>query len=143
RRPHTIGHLKLTVILYGDSHPKGLEISKIVKHDKKKADCLIIIGTSLRIPGVKALIKDFAGAVHGRKDVIITIDPTNYSSFRYKSDKIQDFTTILQECNPQNILNVCEKDNVVTIYHLGEKDNVVTINHLEGTGCKDDPYVID
>ncbi|CAG8617057.1 17414_t:CDS:2 [Cetraspora pellucida] len=68
RRPHTIGHLKPTVILYDDSHPKGLEIGKIAKHDEKKADCLIIMGTSLRIPGVKALIKDFASAVHNHKE---------------------------------------------------------------------------
>ncbi|CAG8499339.1 35887_t:CDS:1, partial [Racocetra persica] len=43
-----------------DSYPKGLEISEIAKLDKKKADCLIIIGISLKIPGVKVLIKDFA-----------------------------------------------------------------------------------
>ncbi|CAG8840942.1 12729_t:CDS:1, partial [Racocetra persica] len=60
RRPHTIGHLKLTVILYGDSHPKGLEIRQIAEHDQYKVDCLVIMGTSLRIPGVKALIKEFA-----------------------------------------------------------------------------------
>ncbi|CAG8543135.1 2684_t:CDS:2, partial [Dentiscutata heterogama] len=56
--------LKLTVILYGDSHPKGLEIGQISAHDQDKANCLVIMGTSLRIPGVKALIKDFAKAVH-------------------------------------------------------------------------------
>ncbi|CAG8856190.1 5668_t:CDS:2, partial [Gigaspora margarita] len=65
RRPHFIGQLKPTVILYGDTHPKGLEISQIAKCDQDKADCLIIMGTSLRIPGVKDLIKGFARAVHG------------------------------------------------------------------------------
>ncbi|RIB18250.1 DHS-like NAD/FAD-binding domain-containing protein [Gigaspora rosea] len=56
-RPHFIGQLKPTVILYGDTHPKGLEISQIAIRDQNKADCLIIMGTSLRIPGVKILLR--------------------------------------------------------------------------------------
>ncbi|CAG8654247.1 1335_t:CDS:2, partial [Cetraspora pellucida] len=74
KRPHTIGQLKPTVILYGDSHPKGQEICQIATHDQNKADCLIIIGTSLRIPGVKALIKDFARAVHDRNGYVILVN---------------------------------------------------------------------
>ncbi|CAG8790625.1 14081_t:CDS:2, partial [Racocetra fulgida] len=65
QRSHLIGQLKPPIILYGDSHPKGLEIGPFAEQDQDKADCLIIIGTSLRILGVKALIKDFASAVHG------------------------------------------------------------------------------
>ncbi|CAG8798234.1 2083_t:CDS:2, partial [Racocetra fulgida] len=53
--------------LYDNSHPKGLEIGQIATHYQDKADCLVIMGTSLRIPGVKAIIKDFARAVHDRK----------------------------------------------------------------------------
>ncbi|CAG8560874.1 34468_t:CDS:2, partial [Racocetra persica] len=33
KRPHTIGQLYLTIILYGDSHPKGLEINQIAAQD--------------------------------------------------------------------------------------------------------------
>ncbi|CAG8663408.1 12014_t:CDS:2 [Cetraspora pellucida] len=77
RRPHTIGQLKPTVILYGDSHPKGLEICQIAEQDKDKADCLVIMGTSLRIPGVKALIKDFARAVHDREGYVILVNATD------------------------------------------------------------------
>ncbi|CAG8763226.1 18578_t:CDS:1, partial [Gigaspora margarita] len=77
RHPHTIGQLKPTVILYGDSHPKGLEIGQIAMYNQNKADCLIIIGTSLRILGVKALIKDFARAVHSRKGCVILVNATD------------------------------------------------------------------
>ncbi|KAF0506646.1 DHS-like NAD/FAD-binding domain-containing protein [Gigaspora margarita] len=77
RRPHTIGQLKPTVILYGDSHPKGLEICQIAAQDQDKADCLVIMGTSLRIPGVKALIKDFARAVHDREGYVILVNATD------------------------------------------------------------------
>ncbi|CAG8752713.1 10963_t:CDS:2, partial [Cetraspora pellucida] len=77
KRPHTIGQLKPTVILYGDSHPKGQEISQIATHDQNKADCLIIVGTSLSIPGVKALIKYFARAVHDRNGYVILVNATD------------------------------------------------------------------
>ncbi|RIB17267.1 DHS-like NAD/FAD-binding domain-containing protein [Gigaspora rosea] len=56
---------------------KGLEIGKIAKHDKKKADCLIIMETSLRIPDVKAFIKDFASAVHNHKGFVILVNATD------------------------------------------------------------------
>ncbi|CAG8762818.1 6195_t:CDS:2, partial [Racocetra fulgida] len=38
-------------------------------------------------------------------DVVITIDPIYDSTFRYQSDKIQEFTTILRKFNPQTFLN--------------------------------------
>ncbi|CAG8668227.1 2020_t:CDS:2, partial [Racocetra fulgida] len=50
---------------------QGLEINQIAVQDQHKADCLIIIGTSLRIPGVKTLIKDFARAVHDQWNSLI------------------------------------------------------------------------
>ncbi|CAG8775843.1 3096_t:CDS:2, partial [Gigaspora margarita] len=53
KAPHTIGQLKPTVILYGDSHPKGLEI------------------------GVKALIKNFARAIYGRGGFVILVNATD------------------------------------------------------------------
>ncbi|CAG8825134.1 16856_t:CDS:1 [Gigaspora margarita] len=49
-------------------------------------------------------------------DVIITIDPIDDISFKYQSDNIQEFTTILRKFNPQNILNICEKHRIATIY---------------------------
>ncbi|CAG8736180.1 12829_t:CDS:1, partial [Racocetra persica] len=64
-------------------------------------------------------------------DVTITIDPINDLSFRYQTDKIQEFTTILQRYNSQNIfLNVCEKDGVVTIYNK-ESLNFYRKQHLD------------
>ncbi|CAG8750523.1 42604_t:CDS:2 [Gigaspora margarita] len=65
------------VILYGDKHPKELEIGKIAAYDQDKADCLIIMETSLRIPGVKCLIKKFAEAVHDRNGYVIIVNATN------------------------------------------------------------------
>ncbi|CAG8534627.1 6412_t:CDS:10, partial [Racocetra persica] len=68
------------IILYGDIHPKGLEISEIAKCDQDKADCLLIIETFLRIPEVKDLIKGFARAVHGRDGCIILVNTTDVAN---------------------------------------------------------------
>ncbi|CAG8699974.1 23443_t:CDS:2, partial [Racocetra persica] len=42
--PNTIGQLNPTIVLYGDSYPKGLKINQITVQNQHKADCLIIIG---------------------------------------------------------------------------------------------------
>ncbi|CAG8830163.1 34694_t:CDS:1, partial [Racocetra persica] len=49
-------------------------------------------------------------------DVIITIDPIYDLIFRYHSDNIQEFTTILQKFNPQTFLNICKNHKNATIY---------------------------
>ncbi|CAG8533724.1 561_t:CDS:10 [Gigaspora margarita] len=80
RQLHFIGQLKPTVILYSDTHPKGLEISQIAKCDQNKADCLLIMGTFLRISGLKDLIKGFARAVHGRDGCVILVNATDVAN---------------------------------------------------------------
>ncbi|CAG8435677.1 5820_t:CDS:2 [Scutellospora calospora] len=50
---------------------------EIATYDQDKADCLIIMGTSLRIHGVKCLIKKFAEAVHDRNGYVIMVNATN------------------------------------------------------------------
>ncbi|RIB00966.1 hypothetical protein C2G38_2150667 [Gigaspora rosea] len=62
------------------------------------------------------LIKNLSHIEELLGNVIITIDPIDDISFRYQSDNIQEFTTILRKFNPQNILNSCEKHRIATIY---------------------------
>ncbi|CAG8844945.1 399_t:CDS:2, partial [Gigaspora margarita] len=73
------------VILYADTHPKGLEISQIAKHDQNKADCLIIMETSLGIPEVKNLIKGFARAIHSRNGCVILVNATDVANKGWNS----------------------------------------------------------
>ncbi|KAH8086847.1 DHS-like NAD/FAD-binding domain-containing protein [Filobasidium floriforme] len=54
------GMLLPSLVLYDQPHPQGEEI--ITSQDKdlaKKPDCLIIMGTSLKVVGIKRLVKDF------------------------------------------------------------------------------------
>lgn len=52
-------------MLYDEPHPLGDDIGLIHSTDiTRKPDMLIIMGTSLKVHGLKKLVKDFAKAVH-------------------------------------------------------------------------------
>ncbi|CAG8610602.1 2374_t:CDS:10 [Ambispora leptoticha] len=85
KRKHTIGRLKPNILLYGDSHPQGEQIGEIAARDEEKSDCLIIMGTSLRIPGVKRLIKQFAKGVHTRNGKVILVNATDVARKEWQS----------------------------------------------------------
>ena len=64
-RPLAIGTLRPNIVLYDEAHPLGEEIGVISTRDVgRKPDMLIIMGTSLKVHGIKKLVKDFAVAVH-------------------------------------------------------------------------------
>ncbi|CAG8771825.1 25379_t:CDS:1, partial [Racocetra persica] len=90
------------------------------------------------------LVKDYEHVSHIEllTDVTITIDPINDLLFRYQSDKIQEFRTILRRYNPQNILKVCEKDSVVTIYNK-KSLNFYCKQHLDVKNIKVQKRMID
>ncbi|KAH7105699.1 DHS-like NAD/FAD-binding domain-containing protein [Auriculariales sp. MPI-PUGE-AT-0066] len=61
-----IGTLRPAIVLYDEPHPYGDEIGTMCTSDlARKPDVLIIMGTSLKVHGIKKLVKDFAKAVHG------------------------------------------------------------------------------
>lgn len=71
-RSKGVGKLRPRVVLYNEVHPEGDLIGEISTHDiKKKPDCLIVVGTSLQIPGVKQLCKQFIQTIRSRKGIVI------------------------------------------------------------------------
>ncbi|EIW67352.1 hypothetical protein TREMEDRAFT_40493 [Tremella mesenterica DSM 1558] len=71
-RQRRIGHLRPSVVLYGEEHPEGEAIGAVVERDLRgtgsvkngqregKVDFLLVTGTSLTIPGVKRIVKEMA-----------------------------------------------------------------------------------
>lgn len=60
-----VGSLRPGIVLYDESHPLGDDIGSIHTTDLgKKPDMLIIMGTSLKVHGLKKLVKDFARSIH-------------------------------------------------------------------------------
>ncbi|KAF8140627.1 DHS-like NAD/FAD-binding domain-containing protein [Boletus edulis] len=67
-RPLKVGSLRPAIVLYDEVHPLGDDIGLIQTQDiARKPDMLIIMGTSLKVHGLKKLVKDFAKAVHAWK----------------------------------------------------------------------------
>ncbi|KAI9819340.1 MAG: hypothetical protein M1832_004045 [Thelocarpon impressellum] len=67
QRGTTVGLLRPNIVLYGEEHPAAHVLSPMTTHDIGLApDTLLILGTSLRVHGLKVLVKEFAKAVHAR-----------------------------------------------------------------------------
>jgi len=67
KRGTAVGGLRPNVVLYGEEHPSADLLSPITTHDLKLGpDVLVILGTSLRVHGLKVLVREFAKAVHAR-----------------------------------------------------------------------------
>ena len=68
KRGSPIGTLRPNVVLYGEEHPSADLLSSIATHDMSlKPEVLLILGTSLKVHGLKALVKEFAKSVHASK----------------------------------------------------------------------------
>ncbi len=64
-RATRVGSLRPAIVLYDENHPLGDEIGAIQTADlARKPDMLIIMGTSLKVHGLKKLVKDFARTTH-------------------------------------------------------------------------------
>ncbi|KAJ7925995.1 DHS-like NAD/FAD-binding domain-containing protein [Mycena leptocephala] len=60
-----VGSLRPAIVLYDEPHPLGDDIATIQSADlARKPDMLIIMGTSLKVHGLKKLVKEFAKTVH-------------------------------------------------------------------------------
>ncbi|KAH9950894.1 DHS-like NAD/FAD-binding domain-containing protein [Amylocystis lapponica] len=59
-----VGTLRPAIVLYDEPHPLGDDIGSMQSADiARKPDMLIIMGTSLKVHGLKKLVKDFARTV--------------------------------------------------------------------------------
>ncbi|WWC90841.1 uncharacterized protein L201_005778 [Kwoniella dendrophila CBS 6074] len=65
-RRRKTGTLRVNVILYGEEHSKGELIGKLVEKDIKDSavDCLLIVGTSLSVPGIKRIVKEMSKSIN-------------------------------------------------------------------------------
>lgn len=74
-RAKGVGKLRPRVVLYNEIHPEGEIIGDIATSDlKKRIDCLIIAGTSLKIPGVIQMCKKFIDKIRSTKGIVIYVN---------------------------------------------------------------------
>lgn len=82
KRAIKVGMLRPNIVLYNEHHATGDLISKIQNGDMRKGpDMLIVMGTSLQIPGVKHILKKFAALVKEKGGLTILINKTRTKEF--------------------------------------------------------------
>ncbi|RPA94123.1 DHS-like NAD/FAD-binding domain-containing protein [Choiromyces venosus 120613-1] len=85
KRGTRIGSLRPNIVLYGEEHPLAEKIGTLTAADlRSNPDYLIILGTSLRVHGLKTIVKAMAQAVHARKGKVIYVNNTAASFSLWK-----------------------------------------------------------
>jgi len=75
-----VGTLRPAIVLYDEPHPHGDAIGDLQSYDLSRSpDLLLIMGTSLKVHGLKRLVKEFAKAVHAKKGSVIFVNATSPS----------------------------------------------------------------
>ncbi|ODV82877.1 hypothetical protein CANARDRAFT_178180 [[Candida] arabinofermentans NRRL YB-2248] len=68
----SIGLLRPNIVLYGENHPFSEFIAKGFKIDlNKNPNLLLIFGTSLKVDGVRKLVKQLSKKIHQMKDGLV------------------------------------------------------------------------
>jgi NAD+-dependent protein deacetylase SIR2 len=68
KRSHGIGKLRPRMVLYNEHNPDGEAIGAVTTADlRSRPDAVIVVGTSLKVPGVKRIVKEMCGVTRGRK----------------------------------------------------------------------------
>jgi len=79
KRSHGIGRLRPRIVLYNEYNPDEEAIGNVSKADLRRVpDAVLVVGTSLKIPGVRRIVKEMCQLTRSRRDGItawINLDP--------------------------------------------------------------------
>jgi hypothetical protein len=112
KRGTAVGKLRPNIVLYGEENPAADTISSLTQHDLTLApDVLLILGTSLKVHGLKVLVKEFAKAVHaksGGKGKVIFVNDTAPADSVWKktidywvSMDCDEWVASVKKCRPE------------------------------------------
>ncbi|OLL25824.1 NAD-dependent protein deacetylase hst4 [Neolecta irregularis DAH-3] len=108
KRQHGIGKLRPRVVLYHEENPDADAIGTVSTADlRARPDALVVVGTSLKVPGVQRLVKEFSKAVKHAKGLVIWInkdDPPINRGF----ENVWDLT-VKGDC--QNAIELLREDS--------------------------------
>lgn len=79
RQIDNTGFLRPNIVLYGENHPSSEFIAQGLSLDilKGKPDFFIIMGTSLKVDGVKRVVRQIARQVHERGGIVLLVNKTS------------------------------------------------------------------
>lgn len=69
KRSRGVGWLRPRMVLYNESNPDEEAIGAVMAADlHKRPDALIVVGTTLQIPGMKRLVREMCSVIRGRRE---------------------------------------------------------------------------
>ncbi|XEU97937.1 hypothetical protein FSHL1_003224 [Fusarium sambucinum] len=69
KRSHGIGRLRPRVVLYNEFNPDGEAIGNVSSADlKARPDAVVVVGTTLKVPGTRRLVREMCQVTRGRKN---------------------------------------------------------------------------
>lgn len=69
KRSHGIGRLRPRFVLYNEFNPDEDAIGNIMRADlRARPDAVLVVGTTLKVPGTRRLVKEMCQVTRGRKD---------------------------------------------------------------------------
>jgi len=90
KRARGVGKLRPSVVLYNEMHKDGEGVGEVVRRDlvggskgkgRNGADVLLVVGTSLRVPGTKRMVREFSKAVRSRGSSHLPDSTPKYTPF--------------------------------------------------------------
>ncbi|KAK5452292.1 NAD-dependent deacetylase hst3 [Exophiala xenobiotica] len=69
KRGLAVGSLRPNIVLYGEDHPSNTLLTPLIPFDANcQPEVMIIMGTSLKVFGLQKIVREFAKAIHSRKN---------------------------------------------------------------------------
>lgn len=69
KRSHGIGRLRPRMVLYNEYNPDEDAIGKVSQADLRRVpDAVLVVGTSLKVPGVKRIVRELCQATRSKRD---------------------------------------------------------------------------
>lgn len=100
-----IGMLRPDIVLYGEHHPQSEILSQGLNVDlRSRPDLLIIMGTSLKVDGVKKLVKSLSQSIHDKNGKVIFINKTSLSK---QWDNYIDYEIL---CDCDDFIHILKKE---------------------------------
>jgi NAD-dependent histone deacetylase SIR2 len=86
KRTQGVGKLRPRIVLYNEGNPDAEAIGSVSESDlNSRPDGLVVVGTTLKIPGVKRIVREMAQAVHAAKGAVVWMnidDPPQFYNMK-------------------------------------------------------------
>ncbi|KAL2221231.1 DHS-like NAD/FAD-binding domain-containing protein [Thermoascus aurantiacus ATCC 26904] len=151
QRSHGVGKMRPRIVLYNEHNPDEEAIASVMNADiRSRPDALVVVGTSLKIPGVRRLVKDMCTVVRSRRNGVtmwINNEPPAGKEFEDCWDLMvkgdceevarlvglkrwdDDSEDVFDECNASEVERVTKQHggiSVVVVHTPEKKEKTVT-----------------